>query len=331
MPHGSPPPTRGRSNALTGFSDPRAPTTKPIEQNLIAELKRPAAMATTLRDFLDEVFRDANIMREKIVGGETRAGLIYAKYSGQDSGSGGHRDPTKTDSQFFLAIWSSGAKHALLKGGYFQYTKVNKKNIELKDAVFDLQGGKTINLGCYYDFLYFPNTSGGKALFRLYLNVRVQSLPNVISKIANYIGNTKDHGVKNFKAACPLAAEGRDDTVVVYCLSETYARALGQHLLKLSASNFLRDVPGMTTRLDPALGVALGAEPEWQATGMDSKPKGYPESAQSFGTIRSELIAMAIENYHANKGVIGTGFDPFARCVCTAFRGYGLDPMNPGN
>ena len=331
MPHGSPPPTRGRSNALTGWSDPRAPTTKPIEQNLIAELKRPAAMATTLRDFLDEVFRDANIMREKIVGGETRAGLIYAKYSGQDSGSGGRRDPTKIDDLFFLAIWTSGSKHPLLKRGYFQYTKHNKNTIGLGNVVATLKADSPIPLGCYYDFLYFPDCSGGNALFRLYLNIRVQSLPNVISKIANYIENNKNHGVKNFKAACPLAAEGRDDTVVVYCLSENHARALGQHLLKLSASNFLRDVPGMTTRLDPALGVALGAEPEWQATGMDTKPEGYPESAQSFGSIRSELIAMGIENYHANKGVIGTGFDPFARCVCTAFRGYGLDPMNPGN
>lgn len=40
---------------------------------------------------------------------------------------------------------------------------------------------------------------------------------------------------------------------------------------------------------------------------------------------------MAVLNYNDNKGVYRAGFPDFARFVCAAFRGYGLDPLKPSD
>jgi len=52
----------------------------------------------------------------------------------------------------------------------------------------------------------------------------------------------------------------------------------------------------------------------------------YPKGAQSFGTIRSELIAAAILNYNENKHIFGASLQVFKNFVAVAFRCNGLDP-----
>ena len=47
--------------------------------------------------------------------------------------------------------------------------------------------------------------------------------------------------------------------------------------------------------------------------------------------MRSELIAAAILNFQENKGVLGDTYDVFKQMVAMAFKGYGLDPANPGD
>ena len=151
----------------------------------------------------------------------------------------------------------------------------------------------------------------------------------------------------DFKLAGPREAPDRTDTMVIYCIDELKARKLGEELLK-HPNNFGKNVPKMTTRIHDQLGAAIGAEPKWQGTGMDfnestyktylpkfgeTKARNIGETAQSFGTIRSQLIAMAIENYYENKMYVNAAseFEKFCKFVCVAFRGYGLNPMNPGN
>lgn len=85
----------------------------------------------------------------------------------------------------------------------------------------------------------------------------------------------------------------------------------------------------MTSKI--ANGIALGAEPAPQATGFSNNPEGYPESAQSFGSIRSQLIAAAILNYNENKDTFGASFNVFKQFIAVAFRCNGLDPAHPGD
>ncbi len=306
---------RARSNALTP-DDPRLPS---AELQMKIALSQPATMAPTLQDFVLKVFRDAELMK----GEDGVAGRIYNLYSSGEGG-GGDLPRVQQAKQFFVDVWQLRGKYPPLEKGALQYTKVSLKNM----ASFCAQPENIPASKYFTDFLYF--NVGGNPACRLYLNVKLASIPAILGHVCEYMGKQKDHGISAFKCACPYAAPGRADSIVVYCVSKGAAEKLGRHMLTF-ADSYNPGVPGMTTRLDPRLGVAIGAEPEWQATGMDKNPDGYPESAQSFGSIRSQLIAMAILNYNANSGSYGTGFDVFKRFVCAAFRGYGLNPMQPGD
>jgi hypothetical protein len=173
-------------------------------------------------------------------------------------------------------------------------------------------------------FLYFE--MGGPGRCRLYLNVKMDSIPRILAELWGYIRQHPDHGVTSFKIAGPCAAPFRADTMVAWCITKERAERLGNHLLRFEDC-YGTQAPGLTARLHPRLGVAIGVEPEQQATGM--MDRGRDVARQSFGTIRSELIAMAIVNFRVCINIYPAGFDLFARCICTAFRGYGLDPMNP--
>jgi hypothetical protein len=305
---------RARSNALTS-NDPRMPPSA-AELSMKAELAKPALMAPVLEKFALLCFRTTRIME----GSADVSRLIYELYC--DAGSGGNTPEMEIAKQFFLAVWMMRTKYSVLADGFLQYTEVS---LESMAAFCEVQENRP-SRKYLEDFLYFP-VARGKAGYRLYLNGKFPSIPDLLNQICAYMMRRGDHGVTAFKAAGPFAA-GRADSIVAYCATKAAAEQLGRHMLTFPAA-YNAGVPGLTARLDPNLGVAIGAEPEAQATGLQVNPKGYPESAQSFGTIRAQLIAMAILNYNANVGVYGSGFDVFKRFVCTAFRGYGLNPLQP--
>ncbi len=322
---------RGRSNALTGWGDQRSPLPRPIERNYLAALDNAGAMAPELESFVNQVFYDPHIMKPETSPSD-RSQMIYNLYATGDSTT--NAAPQPGAQKFFEDIGrlTLGWPKCSI---YFQYTTLRSQNgksrhMTLQDVLLAVESGLNIPDAVYMDFLYFGGVGQGVAKFRLYLNVHLESMPQMAGYIFQYIHRNKDHGAVAFKLACPKAAVGRADTIVIYCTDKAKAQALGEHLCRFGQS-FRQQVPAMTTRLGP--GVAMGAEPEWQATGMQAAPEGYPESAQSFGSIRSQLIAMAIENYNENKSQIQApnDFQKFKRFVCAAFRGYGLDPLRPGD
>lgn len=315
--------TRPRSNALSGTSDPR--WVAPMELNLRAELEKPFEMAPTLREFLQKVYDDDKIMSGSAVTGPGKnlADEIYDLYSGTGVGAAGVTN-FQQNKAFILDLWKEVERHPRLSKAKLQYTRAT-----LADLAAHLKAGKKAAKRFFNDFIYFTVVGGG-AKVRVYANVKPSYAVALVKLIRDHMAGTPQHGVQSFKVVGPGAMAGRADTVVVYLASKPAADALASELAKRKTW-FHPQVPAMTSQVAPGVGVATGAEPVPQATGLGEKPKGYPESAQSFGTIRSELIAAAVLNYDENKHVFGEGADVFAKFVATAFRGYGLDPAKPGD
>ncbi len=324
--------TRTRSNALTDSSDPRFRS--PSEIALRSELYKPYEMADTLTSFLQRVYAKPNIMSGdaskghesktlksgvKVLApkGPSIADLVYSLYSSSGADGGGDYQVNK---KVVADIWKVVSADPVLKKGRLQYTKVSLKS--LVEATQTMQPA-----GKYFtDFIYFD--IGGRPTTRVYLNAKIDCAAKVAKTVKDYISGNSEHGISAFKIVGPGAMAGRADTVVCYCKSKDKAQALGESLAK-NKEFFNAEVPGMTSKI--ANGVALGAEPAPQATGFGNNPEGYPESAQSFGSIRSQLIAAAIENYNANKHIFGSSFQVFKQFVAVAFRCNGLDPEHPGD
>jgi hypothetical protein len=290
---------------------PRLPSVALAE--LKRELSRPAQMAATLTSFVDQVFASSDLMK----GGPGLADRLYDLYSSNTSPS------SPSDSAqwkpFFEQVNAAVGPRIAATGGLQNYG-VSLSAVLRKASIPE---------GWAYDFLYFQAFRGA-IVCRLYMNVAVRNIPEALNLICQYAAQNPTHGVVHFKTAGPAAAPGRKDSIVVYCQSQEAAKKLGESFLPKYAGLFQAGAPGMTTGLGP-FGLALGAEPVWQATGMSRATDPSKQKQQSFGTIRTELIAMAIENYNENKTMVGSGAEMFKRFVCVAFRGYGLDPMNPGN
>ena len=337
-----PPPTRARSNALTGRSDPRAPES-PAQQDLRAELAKPLVMDASLRSFLRKVFARRDLM----AGPDNLANAIYNMYS--DSGAGGKQVTLQRARNFVNNLWAV-AKTDLGLNCALQYAEpeMTLRQFQIL-ANDDTQGRKFLAL-CD-DFFYFT-VLGGHAECRVYANAKFNSVPDVFGALRTYIRGTPNHGVTAFKISGPACIEDRADTIVIDCATRDAAEALAAEMAKLTA-HLNPSVPEMTTQVKPGVGISVGAEPVWQATGLGNKgdlvakfskqlqDAGDPdaavkgtrlgESAQSFGSIRSELIAAAIYSCNANKAVMGQSFDVFAKFVAVAFRGAGLDPARPGD
>jgi hypothetical protein len=309
------------------------------EQNYLAALNQPVVMAPALLSFVRKIFNNTTIMNPK-TSAKQRSDLIYALYSGDDAVTG----PQSDEKEIIKKIAQIASVRNLLDKGAFQNT-----NLTLEMAYNTLNAGGDIHADNYSDFLYFSGVGNGHIAVRLYLNVDVSSMAAMMELIAQYPQIKPNHGIRDFKLAGPRAAVGRADTFVIYCVSPEAARQLAVHLVKTAGkSGFKNAVPEMTTRLEQDLGVSIGAEPKWQGTGMSfdksaynayrkrhfsrEDARRYAEIGQSFGSIRSQLIAMAIENYHDNKSRLnGSDFERFQKFVSVAFKGYGLDPAKPGN
>ena len=318
---------RKRSNALTGTNDPRYPAMMALK----TEMKKPLVMADTLCEFLKLIYQSETIMSAKATtgGGINLADQIYDVYS--KAGSNVSLS-FKNNVKYFRDIWTVVKSHRVLRHANLQYTGLKlEKLIDSVDKYYWYWYWmpKKSKEKYYTDFIYFK-VKGGAAKVRVYANVKATHVAKFVEFMKKIISLPPYGGIESFKVTGPGAISGRSDTVVIYCNSKQNADELANNLLKLKGY-FNPQVPGMTSRVSPGIGIATGAEPARQATGLGVKPSEYGEDAQSFGTIRSELIAGAILNYNENMHVYGKGFDVFCKFVQVAFRGYGLDPTKPGN
>ena len=301
------------------------------------KLAMEARMAPTLEAFVRKLYNSPDLM----TGGEGLADRIYALYSGGAAGGGGVADDISSKN-FYINI--SGAVPEWIGRGELQNHRVR-----FADLLALCKMAQPLPAGYLSDFLYF-HVAHGLIFCRLYLNVQMGGVPAVFWFLKKYIGlHPASHGIVDVKTTGPASVAQRADVIVVYCSSKETAQALGTTINTSPERSLFRlniGVPGMTTYVSPGVGIAIGAEPAPQATGMgfaagefdfthDAENRWHKDSrlrnAQSFGSIRSQLIAMAIWNYNENKPVYGASFESFKKFVCTAFTGYGLDPMHPGD
>lgn len=326
---------RPRSDALTGPSDARFRS--PAEIELYNAVKTPIAVAPALEQFLKKVFASKDLMERLQEPGDIVGG-VYDLYS--ESGGGGARMNSKSVIQAARGNWGQFLKilpSEIFNRGFFQYTmvsdhnakgKVVDTNLLLKDPRIFVNDA--LALEAAGDFLYFC-LNGGRAACRVYLNVSFDSMPAVL-KTALALPGGLAASVVDVKTTGPGSA--RADSVVMYCKSTDAAKAVAQHMLDAIQKGVLtstdQTIPAMTTRIGPA--VAIGAEPKPQETGLGRPlPPEYPRDAQSFGSVRSQVIGAAILNFRANAGVLGAGFDVFKQLAAIGFKGYGLDPASPGD
>jgi type III HopA1-like effector protein len=294
------------------------------EKELREALKKPLSMHSSLTEFLRRAFGDRGLMAAP----EDVDWKLYKLYNSPAKSAGLESD-VPTLKKFVNELWSKLASAAGVRAsGILQ--RNNKKFADLEQLANGLVDptSKIQFIEWCADFLYFRVGKGNVAV-RLYANVLFDYGPDAMELLASYAAKTKDHGLVDMKIAGPAVLKMRSDVIVVYCSSKEAAQAAGAELLK-QKSWLGTKCPEMTTPITSGLGLSTGAEPDWQATGLKSDASISPK-AQSFGTIRCELIAMAIHNFNANKGTMGSSFEVFQKFVQVAFLGYGLDPAQPGD
>ena len=309
-------------------------------------------------------------------GTDTLAGKIYQLYLGEPRYLKWNPDQFLKAAKFIKDLWSEVKDHDTLRNGYLQYsTQGDMKYYVNHGVVEDADKDKPLMLGdlCVgyakkmrldsdpqlkedfeslcADFIYFV-VENKDITYRVYANVKFDSAIKVVKYLKLIITHEPGY-IIHFKVVGPdYFFGGRADTIVIYCENEHKADGIA---LALADEEGLRnafnvEVPAMTKLASPGIGVSTGAEPEYQATGMQKRPgklaykrndlRGNPvwtptnqwlpeaQAGQSFGSIRSELIAMAILNFNENKGLVGFGdtFEVFKKFVAVAFRSYGLNP-----
>ena len=252
------------------------------------------------------------------------ADQIYDLYSGSGAGQTGTSPTHEESKQFIRALWHNVKSDPKLRKGFLQY-----EGQRLKYLYNYMEANNRPHDKYLEDFIYFQ-VSRERAGCRVYANAKWTHAPNVVAWIKSWMGKNTDCGLTAFKVVGPKAIAGRKDAIVCYCTTTEKAKALGSQLVNLKGY-FNSELPGMTTPIGGGLGVATGAEPVPQATGLGGLIEGYPEGAQSFGTIRCQLIAAAIYNFNDNKAIHGDNFESFSKFVSVAFKGYGLNPAQPGD
>lgn len=315
-------------------------------------------MAKNIENFLWRIFNDRSIMsgdasfghrmeadtgRNVLVPqGSGIAQKIYMLYS-----MGGMNNPNHTPNEYavnkkvIMDVWEAVKNDRVLRQDAGLQNIRHQKNGE-KIHLYELfKAVQSKPIASYYfeDFIYFAINDSPRNIVthRLYLNVKLECIAEVVKLIKNYLNQKEfrrdpdSHGIRSFKLSGPEVMKDRADTVVCYCKDMAAARRLATKFVT-SKEYFYNAVPGMTTKF--AKGIAFGAEPERQATGFGRYNRHIGrsdlESSQSFGTIRSQLIAMAIMDFNENKHIFGSSFFTFKQFVALAFQAHGLDVRDPG-
>lgn len=245
------------------------------------------------------------------------ASAIYRQY-------GGHLEPRITNLEEWIksipTISHKGAPHYPLQNkGYFPASKYMK-----------------LITSRYYgaDFIYYSVNQGvdREEIWRIYLNFA----PENAGVLLRFLGEqAATYHIHSFKIAGPLAFHTRTDKVVVY-VSHSGLDGLTTTLIRDAATfGFCNPVPAMTIQLAP--GISKGVEPGSVNLGfsvmydrdgnLDLSPRQLRR--QSYGTIRSQLIAAALTQMYAvehdsalARGAYLGDKQNFLKWVAIAFESY---------
>lgn len=194
------------------------------------------------------------------------------------------------------------------------------------------------------DFIWHSG-SASSTTHRVYANLALSSIPTVSKLLQG------ESGVSGYKFAGPSDFGTRGDAMVCYCESESVAKRIAKKLHVDKNVEIQEGTSGMTTQTTGSTGIGIGAEPEWIATGMEDLNHDYlqeladeaskgnskaeellksyaTQTAQSFGSIRSQIISSAIQHFKDNKGLTKkysiSEKELFFRFVALGLEGYDL-------
>ena len=285
------------------------------------------------------------------------AGLIYNLYVGLDPRAKAIRADVREWKEWNRALYLAVSGKCPPGQPHFMGTHQS-----LEDLVNGFCGGDYADW-CHHWIYFSLRPRGARIDFRVYANVT----KGYARALAGFLLDNKDrYGIMDFKFAGIAEMGQRVDTTVIYCSDRSNAERLADNLATDSPKRgwFGNQVPGLTHRRSDVVGIALGAEPghgipeldqtsgATPAEGWDMRRKlplatGFTKRAgtakdfaaqktaerhKSFGSHRSELIAMAICDYTENRHLDCfndvEAREAFKRFVAAAFRAYGMDPQN---
>lgn len=180
------------------------------------------------------------------------------------------------------------------------------------------------------DFIYYSmgHHAHGQQLWRIYLNFPAVTAPKIIMFLMT---KARSRAIHSFKIAGPLAFHTRKDKIVIYVSLSQRDRLVTDLQANTGAFRFADPVPGMTIGRHP--GIAIGVEPTDLQTGFSGNLDPKMLGRQSYGSIRAELIAMALTNMHATAENFGRGYlddeAAFLKWVAIAFKAHAAN-LNPG-
>jgi hypothetical protein len=177
----------------------------------------------------------------------------------------------------------------------------------------------------FYHCRLFPDAP---VSYRVYLNVHPKFTAAVFGHLVAKWPTVFKAIVSNIKAA-PPSRRLRADSVILYVDGPMAVEALGVFLTRYQAINrghFAHGIPRMTKPLGDLVGVGYGAEPTRTLTiHGDGSASIRNEEGGSFGSLRSELIALAL------CATLNAGEDKrnFVRRVSQHLRAADIDPGAP--
>lgn len=272
---------------------------------------------------------------------------VYNIYNGSSSSKTSLPTPSLSAVQKWLSDLNQLSDfpircRAQIGNDFFDFGDIYSRALKLQDedAIPEIAKG----------FVHFIDATGVQnANFRVYVNVTPDGYLAILEYIVQdlmqpdrytfYIGSPPEEPSPlalaiqqedGNKKICSCKAVGlceigvRAEGIVIYCSSMSAAEFVAQSIkTKFPLHYFNSKVPRMTKRI--AAGLSIAAEPEQQSTGLS-------DARQSFGKIRCELITLALVEAYANDKARANNIDDyyyFTGRVAMAFKGYGLNPLEP--
>jgi hypothetical protein len=124
-------------------------------------------------------------------------------------------------------------------------------------------------------------------------------------------------------ATTAIAVDERKDAIVVYIFGEHNAQALAQKLGEITGDLLTPTTPGLSKTIAPGISIA-------------ADPSSFKDTV-SFGQSRVRPFATAYKTYQTkfaaknrlNETSAEALYEVFSWLVCGAFRGHGINPLNP--